>query len=76
MPEKEGAGMCVEGSGGTGSLALRVFICFLKAGILGKVSGEDLNRIFTSLPGVPSRIMVSTDWSELGQGVIGHCSWP
>ena len=26
-----------------------VFICFLKAGILGEVSGEDLNRIFISL---------------------------
>ena len=33
-------------------LCLRVFVCFLKAGVLGEVSGEDLNRIFISFPGV------------------------
>ena len=36
----------------TGSFVLRVFICFLKAGILGEVSGEGLNRIFLSFPGM------------------------
>ena len=32
----------------TGTFALRVFICFLNAGI----SGEDLNRTFISFPDV------------------------
>ena len=33
-----------------------------------EVSGEDLNRIFISFPGV----VVSTDWSAPGQGNISH----
>ena len=35
-----------------GSFVLRVCIYFLKAGVLGEVSGEDLNRIFISFSGV------------------------
>ena len=33
-------------------LCLKVFIGFLKAGILGEVSEEDLNGTFISFPGV------------------------
>ena len=37
------------------SFVLSSFICFPKAGIWGEVSGEDLNRIFISFPGVSSQ---------------------
>lgn len=63
----------------TGSFVSRVFICFLKAGILREVLGEDLNRIFISFPGVSFNmmihqneqvyrvsVMVSADWLVLG----------
>ena len=63
-------------------LCLKGFIYFLKSGILGKVSGEHLNRIFISFPGVSFsmlinqnehkvRVVVPPDWSVLG--VIAHC---
>lgn len=40
--------MHAEGRAHTGSFALRVFMCFLKMGILGEV----LNRILVSFPGL------------------------
>ena len=36
----------------TGSFILKGFICSPEAGVLGEVSGEDLNRTFISFPGV------------------------
>ena len=42
----------------TGSFVLRVFICFLKARILGEVSGEEHNRIFISFPDVSFNILI------------------
>ena len=36
----------------TGLFAIRVFICSVKAGILGEFSRGDLNRILISLPGL------------------------
>ena len=47
-------------------VALRVFICFLKVGILGEISGEDLLRIFISFPGVSFRVLVFTAWPPRG----------
>ena len=35
----------------TWPFVLRVLTYFLKVGVLGEVSGEDLSRIFTSFPG-------------------------
>ena len=48
-----------------GSFVSRGFICFLKSGILGKVSGEDLNRIFINFPGLihQNEHIVSGSWS-------------
>ena len=37
---------------GLAAFVLRVFICFLKSGVLGEVPGEGRNRIFNSFPGV------------------------
>ena len=51
MPEREVTGVLRERVC-TGSLALRVFISFPKLGIIEKFSGEDLNRILISFPGV------------------------
>ena len=34
------------------SFVLRVFIRFPKAGILGEILGEGLNKLFSSLPGI------------------------
>ena len=50
--KRRGTGVREGGRKQTGSFVLRVFICFLKAAILGEVSGKDLNRIFISFPGV------------------------
>ena len=47
----------------------------LQAGIFGKVSGESFSRIFNSSPGELFQVMVSTDWSVPGQGVISSYSW-
>ena len=57
------------------SLFLRGFICSLKVGTSGEVLEEDLNRLFISFLSIPLRVLVSIDWSALGQGVISHCSW-
>lgn len=54
MPEE----MVQECSGErTGPFVLRVFICFLK-GILGEVSEEGVNRIFSSCPGVSFNMLM------------------
>ena len=51
---------------------LRILICFLKAGILGEVSGEDLNRIFISFMLMrqneiyPSQPPTSSVWGLMG----------
>lgn len=52
---------------------LRIFICSLKEGILGEVLGEDLNEIL--IHSCPFRVVVSTGWSVLGNGVINLHSW-
>ena len=38
--------MCSRESEHPGFFVWSAFICFLKAGMLGEISGEDLNRIF------------------------------
>ena len=38
--------------------------------------GEDLNSTFISFQVCLLRVVVSTDWSEPGWGIISHCSWP
>lgn len=52
---KEKASLRKGGGGNRHALAffiLRVFFCFLKAGVLREVSKEDLNTIFNNFPGV------------------------
>ena len=51
--EEKGEGRKELGSSHTGSFALRVFICFPRAGILGEISGKDLNRRFISFLVMP-----------------------
>lgn len=41
-----------------GIFVLRVPTCFLKVGVLGDVSEEGLNRIFTSFPGVSFNVLI------------------
>ena len=50
----------------TGSLGLRIFICFPKVRILEEVAQEDLNRIFITFQVCHFRVIVSTDWLALG----------
>lgn len=44
------------------------------SGDLGEVPGEDLNRLFSSVPAVSFRVVVSADWPTPGQRVV-QCSW-
>ena len=60
----------------TGYFVLSVFICFLKAAILGEVSGEDLRGIFIISSSVSFNMLMhqnehigSESWSLL----IGWC---
>ena len=46
-----------------------------KAGILGEVSGRISIEHSSAFQVCPFRVMVPTDWSVPGQGVISHCSW-
>ena len=57
----------VQGSPPSGTTVLRVFICFLKAGILVEVSGEGPMRIFNSFPGVSfNMLMHQNEHMEFG----------
>ena len=49
---------------------LRILICFLKAGILGEVSGENINTIFISFMLMRQNEIYSPDLSVPGCG--GH----
>ena len=52
---------------------LRVFIGFLKAGVLGELSGEGLNRVVNSSPGVFFTVLMHQN--EL-IGEFGIILWP
>ena len=60
MPEEERgrSGHTLETSMSTGAFILSVFICFLKAKILGEISEEDLNRIFISSLGMSFNMLI------------------
>ena len=56
-------------------LCLEAFCSLLQAGILGEASGEVSAEYSSVFQVGPFRVMVSTDWSVTGQGVISHSSW-
>ena len=49
---------CFQGRACSGCFVVRVFIYFLKTGVLGEVSREGLNRIFNSFPGVSFKTLM------------------
>ena len=51
-------------------LCLEAFTSLLPVGILRDVSREGFSRIIISFPVWPFRVVVSTDWSVPGQGVL------
>ena len=64
--------MCSRERAWAGSFVLRVFTCFLKAGILE----EDLNKIFTSFLGVSFNMLIHQNEhvrSGLWSLLIGQC---
>lgn len=74
MPVEEGKGLgmlqqvrelCV-------SFVLKLFISLWPAGILGEVSGEDLNGIFISFLGMSFSMLIHQNVCVKGSGYFSH----
>ena len=53
-----------------GSFVLRLFIFHWPAGILGKVSGEDINRMFIIFPIVSFNMLIHQNVCMEGSGLF------